>query len=95
MEDTIEYIIIIHENLVKAEQVRLTLSTFKDTYYISLRKYYLSFEGEYLPSSDGVTIPATFEVMTNLINGVIDLAADNEGKQLLEEALQRCQSSNS
>lgn len=95
MDDTVEYSIIIHENLVKAEQVRLTLSTFKDTYYISLRKYYLSFEGEYLPSSDGVTIPATFEVMTNLINGVIDLAADNEGKQLLEEALKRCQSSNS
>lgn len=95
MDDTVEYSIIIHENLVKAEQVRLTLSTFKDTYYISLRKYYLSFEGEYLPSSDGVTLPATFEVMTNLINGVIDLAADNEGKQLLEEALQRCQSSNS
>ena len=43
--------------------------------------------GEYLPSNEGVTIPATFEVMTNLINGVIDLAADNEGKQLLEEAL--------
>lgn len=95
MDDTVEYSIIIHENLAKAEQVRLTLSTFKDTYYISLRKYYLSFEGEYLPSSDGVTIPATFEVMTNLINGVIDLAADNEGKQLLEEALKRCQSSNS
>lgn len=95
MDDTVEYSIIIHENLAKAEQVRLTLSTFKDTYYISLRKYYLSFEGEYLPSSDGVTLPATFEVMTNLINGVIDLAADNEGKQLLEEALKRCQSSNS
>lgn len=95
MDDTVEYSIIIHENLAKAEQVRLTLSTFKDAYYISLRKYYLSFEGEYLPSSDGVTLPATFEVMTNLINGVIDLAADNEGKQLLEEALKRCQSSNS
>jgi hypothetical protein len=95
VEDTIEYSIIIHENLVKAEQVRLTLSTFKDVYYVGFRKYYLSFMGEYLPSNEGVTIPATFEVMTNLINGVIDLAADNEGKQLLEEALKRCQSSNS
>lgn len=95
MDDTVEYSVIIHENLVKAEQVRLTLSIFKDVYYIGFRKYYLSFMGEYLPSNEGVTIPATFEAMTNLINGVIDLAADNEGCQLLEEALQRCRSLNS
>ena len=55
---------VIHET--ENEQVRLVINTFRGVEYISLRKYYLDFSEEWLPSRDGVSMPIDFDNSRNL-----------------------------
>ena len=41
---------LIYTNEDKFFQVRLVVSEFRDSIYLHIRKYFLSFEGEYIPS---------------------------------------------
>lgn len=85
MDDNILYNRLISENLDKGFQVRLVINEFKDVIYLQLRKYFLSYEGEWLPSREGVSIPASFENVTNLLEGLLEICAKAEGENLIVE----------
>ena len=67
------------------EQVRLVINTFRGTEYISLRKYYLSFDEEWLPTKQGITMPIDFDNTRNLFEGLVDILSLAESKSVLEE----------
>ena len=67
------------------EQVRLVINTFRDTEYISLRKYYLDFDEEWKPSNQGITIPIDMENTRNLFQGLVEILSLAESKAILEE----------
>lgn len=75
----------IEENLEKGFQVRLVVNEFRDTLYIQLRKYFLSYEGDWIPSREGISIPASLENIYNLLDGLVEICAEAEGKEIIEK----------
>ena len=85
MDSNILYNRLIEENLDKGFQVRLVVNEFRETMYIQLRKYFLSYEGEWIPSREGVSIPASLENIYNLLDGLVEICAEAEGKEIIEK----------
>jgi hypothetical protein len=69
---------ILSENEDKGTQVRLVVSDFKGEQYVHLRKYYLSYEGDFVPSKEGVHFPATIQSIFALLDGVIEISSKEE-----------------
>ncbi len=85
MDSNILYSKLIEENLEKGFQIRLVVNDFRDVTYIQLRKYFLSYEGEWLPSREGVSIPAGLENVYNLLDGLLDIVAQAEGIEVIKK----------
>ena len=78
----------IYEKIIQEtehEQVRLVVNTFRETEYISLRKYYLDFDEEWKPSNQGITIPIDMENTRNLFQGLVEILSLAESKAIIEE----------
>jgi hypothetical protein len=84
MDSNILYDKLIEENLEKGYQVRLVVNDFKDTTYIQLRKYFLSYEGEWVPSREGVSIPASTENIYAMVDGLFDICSKAEGEDIIK-----------
>jgi hypothetical protein len=83
MDSNILYDKLIEENLEKGFQVRLVINDFRDVTYIQLRKYFLSYEGDWTPSREGVSIPASIENIYSLLDGLLDICARAEGEEIV------------
>jgi len=67
------------------EQLRLVINTFRGVEYLSLRKYYLDFDEEWLPSKEGVTMPIDIENVQEIFIGLVEILSLAESKSILEE----------
>jgi TPP-dependent indolepyruvate ferredoxin oxidoreductase alpha subunit len=67
------------------EQLRLVINTFRGVEYLSLRKYYLDFDEEWLPSKEGVSMPLDIENAQELFTGLVEILSLAESKSILEE----------
>ena len=76
---------IIYEDEIKAYQLRLVLNEFREKVYLHLRKYFLSFEGEYIPSREGVTMELTISNSFALMDGLLEIMSDIEGESAIEK----------
>ena len=76
---------IIHYDEVKETQVRLTVSTFRGIEYLHLRKYYLAFTEEWLPSPEGISMELDFDNSRELFAGLVEILSLAESKDILEE----------
>jgi hypothetical protein len=84
MDDNIHYNKLIDENMEKGFQIRLVVNEFRDVEYIQLRKYFLSYEGEFIPSKEGVSVPATIENIYSLLDGLLEICAEAEGEDIIQ-----------
>ena len=84
-EGPVLYEKIISENLEKGFQVRLVVSVFREVEYIHLRKYFLSFEGEFVPSKEGISIPLTIQNSYALLEGLAEICSGIEEIECLSE----------
>lgn len=84
MDSNILYNKLIEENLDKGFQVRLVVNEFKETLYIQLRKYFLSYDGDWIPSREGISIPASIENIYSLLDGLLEVCAKAEGVEIIE-----------
>ena len=75
----------IHYNEEKEIQVRLTVSTFRGIEYLHLRKYYLAFDEEWLPSPEGIAMELDFDNSRELFAGLVEILSLAESKEILEE----------
>ena len=76
---------LIFENEEKGFQYRLTVSEFRDVQYIHVRKYFLSYEGEYIPTKEGASIPATIQNIFAMLDGLIEICANEESVDVITE----------
>jgi hypothetical protein len=76
---------VIYYDEVKDHQVRLTVNTFRDVDYIHLRKYYMDFDGEWMPSSEGISMPITLDNSRELFTGLVELLSLSESKEIIIE----------
>lgn len=70
---------LIHQNDEKGYQLKLVVNDFRDVEYVHIRKYFLSFDEGFLPSKEGVAIPATVSNIYALLDGLIEICARAEG----------------
>lgn len=66
-------------------QIQLTVSEWYEVEYLHIRKYYLDFEENWLPTKEGVSMPLDIENIANLFSALVELLADAESKEILEE----------
>ena len=76
---------IVHYNEDKEIQVRLTVNTFRGIEYLHLRKYYLAFSEEWLPSPEGIAMELDFDNSRELFAGLVEILSLAESKEILEE----------
>lgn len=84
-DESLLYEKVINENLEKGFQVRLTVSVFRDVEYMHLRKYFLSFEGDWVPSKEGIGIPLTIQNSYALLEGFAEICSGIEEEDCLSE----------
>jgi hypothetical protein len=85
MDDNIHFSRVIEENLDRGFQVRLVVNEFREVLYLQLRKYFLSYEGDWIPSREGVSIPASLENIYHLLDGLLEICAEAEGIEVIEK----------
>jgi Transcriptional Coactivator p15 (PC4) len=73
------------ENTEKFYSVNLTVSEFKGVQYLNLRKYFLSYEAEYIPSKEGLAMEYNITNVFNLLDGLINIVSKEEAKELVEQ----------
>ena len=66
------------------QQIRLVINTFRGVEYLSLRKYYLDFDEEWLPSKEGITMPIDLENVQEMFKGLVEILSLAESKSILE-----------
>ena len=71
-------------NQKETEQIRLVINTFRGVEYLSLRKYFLDFEEEWLPSKEGITMPLDIDNSRELFVGLVEILSLAESKSILE-----------
>lgn len=69
---------IIFENLEKGFQYRLTINEFRETEYLHVRKYFLSYEGDWVPTKEGASVPASIQNTYALLDGLLDICSRSE-----------------
>lgn len=61
------------------------MSEFRGVQYVHVRKYFLSYEGEYVPTKEGASIPATIQNIFALLDGLIDICSAEESVDVITE----------
>jgi Transcriptional Coactivator p15 (PC4) len=70
---------IISQNDDKGSQLRLVINEFKGVQYLHLRKYFLSYEGEWMPTKEGASMPYTISSSYALLDGLLEICSFEEG----------------
>jgi hypothetical protein len=78
---------VIYEDDAKDLQWRLTVSEFRGIQYLHIRKYFLTFEGDYGPTHEGASFPLTIDSTYRLFTGLYELLSEAEAKELKEKLL--------
>ena len=80
---------LIYENHDKFYQLRLTVSEFRDKYYVNIRKYFQTYEGDFQPSKEGVSMEAEMANISALLEGLLEIVSNEEGRTLITELYNR------
>ena len=94
MADQIHYEKLIYENLDKFYQLRLTVSEFRDKYYINIRKYFQNYEGDFIPSKEGISMEASINNISSLLEGLLEIVSQEEARETITKIYKEyCESS--
>ncbi len=74
---------LIYQNDDKFYQLRLVVNDFKDKQYIHIRKYFLTYEGEYQASKEGISMEANIDNIFSLLDGLIEICSKEESKAII------------
>ena len=78
MSDKPLYEKILSENPEKGSQLRLVISLFRDVEYLHIRKYFLSYDEGYVPTKEGISMPATISSIYALLDGLVEICSYEE-----------------
>ena len=83
-----EFSRIVHVSEDGDYQVRLTVNTFRGKEYLHLRKYYMSFEEDWLPTKDGIAMPLDLDNSYQLFTGLVEILSLAESRDRVLEHFQ-------
>ena len=75
---------LIHYNEDRHEKIYLSINTFRDVEYLSIRKYYQDFDEQWKPSKEGVSMPLDYDNSKALFEGLVEILSISEVKGILE-----------
>jgi len=64
---------------------KLSVTEFRGKSYLSVREWYLDFEGVYAPTKNGFTVPYTLDTTLALFEALVDLLSKAEVLETLLE----------
>ena len=76
---------LVYQNDDKFYQLRLVVNDFKGKQYIHIRKYFLTYEGEYQASKEGISMEASISNIFSLLDGLIEIVSKEEATGLIDE----------
>ena len=76
---------VVHYDEEKHVQIRLAIKEFRGIEYLHLRKYYLDFNEEWKPSSEGIAMQLDFDNSRNLFVGLVEILSLAESREIIEE----------
>lgn len=76
---------VIHYDEEKHVQIRLAIKEFRGIEYLHLRKYYLDFNEEWKPSSEGIAMQLDFDNSRNMFVGLVEILSLAESREIIEE----------
>lgn len=79
MSSDVIYEKIIFENLEKGFQLRVVVNDFRNLEYLHIRKYFLSFDGDFVPTKEGISIPMSIQNAYNLLDALVEVCSKAEG----------------
>lgn len=80
---------VIFENLEKGFQYRLTINEFREVEYLHVRKYFLSYEGDWVPTKEGASIPASIHNTYALLDGLLEICSKAESSDAVATYLSK------
>jgi hypothetical protein len=78
---------LIYENEPKAYQLRLVVNEFRDVQYVHIRKYFLTYEGDYQASREGISMEASMHNIFSLLDGLVEICSNEESKEIFNKYL--------
>lgn len=81
MSDSPLYEKLIFENEDKGFQYRLVVSEFRGEQYLHLRKYFQSYEGDWIATKEGASFIASMDNIYSLLDGLIELTSKAESTE--------------
>jgi hypothetical protein len=79
---------VIFENKEWGKQVRMTVSEFRGNHYLGLREYFLDFEGDWLPTKNGMSFPYNIDTTTNMFQAFTSILSRAE---VIAEVFKNCE----
>lgn len=75
---------LIYNNEDKFYQLRLVVNEFKGKQYLHIRKYFLTYLGEYQASKEGVSMEASLSNIFALLDGLMEICSKEESLELID-----------
>lgn len=74
---------LIYDNEDKFYQLRLVVHEFRGKQYIHIRKYFLTYEGEYQASKEGISMEASMGNILSLLDGLMEIVSKEEATTVI------------
>lgn len=75
---------LIYQNDDKFYQLRLVVSEFRGKQYLHVRKYFMTYEGDYMPSREGISMEASLNNVFSLLDGLMEIVSKEESAELID-----------
>lgn len=80
---------LIYENQDKFYRLYLTVSEFREKYYVNVRKYFQTYEGDFMPSKEGISMEASINNISSLLEGLLEIVSQEEGRETITKLYEK------
>jgi len=76
---------LIYDNQDKFYQLRLVVNEFRGKQYVNVRKYFMTYEGDYQASREGISMEASMNNIFSLLDGLIEICSKEEAVDVINK----------
>lgn len=76
---------LIYDNQDKFYQLRLVVNEFRGKQYIHVRKYFMTYEGDYQASREGISMEASMSNIFSLLDALMEICSKEESVELIHK----------
>jgi hypothetical protein len=76
---------VVYVNEDKFYQLRLVVNEFRDLQYIHIRKYFMTYEGGFQASKEGISMVASISNILSLLDGLMEVVSKEEASDAIDE----------